>query len=91
MNKLKQDEVTPDLIDRINALAIDQSLTLPDGRVITCRKVMPESCDEECALRDVDVINCYKIKCCIYERADLKSVYFELTDAPATTGEGRKS
>ncbi len=78
--KLKQEEATPDLIDRINALAIDQSLKLPDGRVITCRADMPGSCDDICCASKME--HCGRILCLGERRFDRTDVYFELTDAP---------
>jgi len=90
MNKLTQDEMNPDLIDRINALAIDQSLTLPDGRVITCRANNSNACREHCCVNELPPRYCIEINCQRELRSEPQVVYFELTAAPAaTTGEGR--
>ncbi len=79
--RLPPEELTLDLIDRINAIDVDQSITLPNGKVITCRKdtAGDDNCYCKCALYDLwicDVIACHDCnslsKC---------HVHFELTGA----------
>lgn len=77
------------LIKKINALKIDESLVLPDGRMITCRKFLPEtestagSICGDCAIVKLGLGQfCNMFYCEPNVRCDRNRVYFELTKAP---------
>lgn len=84
--KLTHGELNFELIARINALAVGESLTLPGVGVITCRQDQRADDASECTkcalfTSSLDIF-CVFFWCTAAARLDGKYVHFELTDAP---------
>ncbi len=71
--------ITDSLIERINALPVNGSLTLPDGRIVTCVDFYDLECDcNDCndCIAATDELSCKPFDCTKMGRYDGNNVVY---------------
>ena len=72
--------ITDEQIAAINALAIGESLTLTDGRTVTCEVFRGDTACGPCICEDNDDLDCDLFACGPYDRNDGASVIFAVSE-----------